>query len=588
MNPDDMKFDPQGVGQPCALAWPLATQDAEEPRVLALPLRRRPGGFMLALPASLSASLADDAVSGRPSGHAGPVSPGHRASRRRGRARGRSAGGPPVPSSPPGCRRRPGGEDGAVRPGDRPGCTVFCARLLPAFPSARGSATGRPGMGRGRHLREARFLYGGRGPARGASGPGQSGPKAAGSAQETCDSESAVRAGHSLDGGAARPGGANEKPCGQAKPVGECRSGRRAIPCPCAAAPTALPCSRCPGPRLPWDTSKEPSGASQDCRASASPPPAPSPSKAVVSGPAAESTSGDSSLAKALTQQGEALSLLVSHLVAQGESLDLGSSSSSVSGKGSAERERLQQELAAGSSTFFLQVCQGAHRRLHPALPVPASLDDMKAQGRLSLVSYLERQGGYAQQRGTGLMMLMLATIGDCFLRGDTHVAMEHLGLALAATEQSCTDNGRWDLGFLLTLLEEPAPSMFAPRGQAANSRLRAFSPLVPPTLGSVTLAYVREVDLLSQRAERRCSAQPGCRRDRRGRRRRGKAQKATLSPTAQGPVSPASAPQSPPCRTMSPGTGTLSTNSSFGRSPDPCGGTLHEGGQAPSGGRLS
>ena len=69
----------------------------------------------------------------------------------------------------------------------------------------------------------------------------------------------------------------------------------------------------------------------------------------------------------------------------------------------------------------------------------------MKAQGRLSLVSYLERQGGYAQQRGTGLMMLMLATIGDCFLRGDTHVAMEHLGLALAATEQSCTDNGRWD-----------------------------------------------------------------------------------------------------------------------------------------------
>ena len=48
---------------------------------------------------------------------------------------------------------------------------------------------------------------------------------------------------------------------------------------------------------------------------------------------------------------------------------------------------------------------------------------------------------------------------------------------------------------------------MFAPRGQAANSRLRAFSPLVPPTLGSVTLAYVREVDLLSQR--RKDAVQP-------------------------------------------------------------------------------
>ena len=134
-------------------------------------------------------------------------------------------------------------------------------------------------------------------------------------------------------------------------------------------------------------------------------------------------------------------------------------------------------------------------------------MEDMRAQGRLSLVSYLERQGGYDQQRGNGLIMLMLATIGDCFLRGDTHAAMEHLGLALAATEQSCTDNGRWDLGFLLTLLEEPAPSMFAPRGQAANTRLRAFSPLVPPALASVTLAYVREVDLLSQR--RKDAVQP-------------------------------------------------------------------------------
>ena len=91
--------------------------------------------------------------------------------------------------------------------------------------------------------------------------------------------------------------------------------------------------------------------------------------------------------------------MLVSHLVAQGES-----SSSSISGKGSAKRERLQQE-----------------------------------------------------------------------------------------TEQSSADNGKWDLGFLLCLLEDPAPSMFAWRGQAANARLRAFSLLVPQTLASVTLAYVRE-----------------------------------------------------------------------------------------------
>ena len=47
-----------------------------------------------------------------------------------------------------------------------------------------------------------------------------------------------------------------------------------------------------------------------------------------------------SSLAKALTQQGEALSMLVGHLVAQGEHLDLSSSSSALTGKGTAKRER--------------------------------------------------------------------------------------------------------------------------------------------------------------------------------------------------------------------------------------------------------
>ncbi|CAE7369448.1 unnamed protein product, partial [Symbiodinium sp. CCMP2456] len=215
----------------------------------------------------------------------------------------------------------------------------------------------------------------------------------------------------------------------------------------------------------------------------------------------------DPSLARAVTQQGEALSLLVAHLVAQGESLDFGAFSGSVSGKGAARREKLQAELSSGSSSFFLQVLQGAHRRLYPALPCPTSLEAMRLQGRLSLVTYLERQGGYNQQRTMGIFMLLLASIADAFLRDDPHAAMEHLGLALAATEQATADGGRWDLGFLLTLLEDPAPSMFSAKASPANSRLRAFSPLVPPALASVTLAYVREVDLLSQR--RRDTVQP-------------------------------------------------------------------------------
>ena len=222
-------------------------------------------------------------------------------------------------------------------------------------------------------------------------------------------------------------------------------------------------------------------------------------------GPAADpSACGSSSLARALTEQGQTLSLLVGHLVAQGEHLDLSSSSSALS---TAKREKLQQELASGSSTFFLQVAQGAHRRLYPALPCPGTVEEIQNQGRLSLVTYLERQGGYGQQRSLGIFMLLLATIADAFLRGDQHAAREHLALALSATEQAAADNGKWDLAFLLTLLEEPAPTMFGPKPAAANTRLRAFSPLVPQSLASVTLAYVREVDLLAQR--RKDAVQP-------------------------------------------------------------------------------
>ena len=93
-----------------------------------------------------------------------------------------------------------------------------------------------------------------------------------------------------------------------------------------------------------------------------------------------------SSLAKALTQQGEALSMLVGHRN-QGEHLDLSSSSTALTGKGTAKRERLQQELASGSSSFFVQVAQGAHRRLFPALPCPSSVEEMQSQGRLSMVT---------------------------------------------------------------------------------------------------------------------------------------------------------------------------------------------------------
>eukprot|EP00439_Symbiodinium_sp_Y106_P014983 s1215_g2.t1 len=56
----------------------------------------------------------------------------------------------------------------------------------------------------------------------------------------------------------------------------------------------------------------------------------------------------------------------------------------------------LDGKLAAGNLNFFLQVTQAAHRRLHPALPVPSTLEEAQAGGRVSFsrVTCGENGGG--------------------------------------------------------------------------------------------------------------------------------------------------------------------------------------------------
>ena len=231
----------------------------------------------------------------------------------------------------------------------------------------------------------------------------------------------------------------------------------------------------------------------------AAPGPAPAPAQPALAQPCSASATSSDQLATAIAQQGQALSLLVSHLASQGDAVDLSSASAGLSTKGSAKRERLQQELMQRSGSFFLQVCQNAFRRLHPAAQVPASVPDLASDGRLSFVTYMERFGGYNKSRDLALVMHQACFIADCLIRDDVPGAREHLALLLASVEQAAQDQS-WSLAYLLTLLEEPAPQVYAPRPQGHASRLRAFSPLVSPSWGSTTLAFVREVDLLAQR----------------------------------------------------------------------------------------
>ena len=141
----------------------------------------------------------------------------------------------------------------------------------------------------------------------------------------------------------------------------------------------------------------------------------------------------------ALTQQSTAISSLVSHLAAGDSMVELGSgatSSSSSSTKGVQRRERLQSELGAGTSNFFQLVLGQMYKRMHPARAQPKSLAELQGSG-LSMLQYLERFGGYKNQKGAGLTLWLLAHVVDSMLEENYHKAQEHLGLMICALEQA-------------------------------------------------------------------------------------------------------------------------------------------------------
>ena len=151
-----------------------------------------------------------------------------------------------------------------------------------------------------------------------------------------------------------------------------------------------------------------------------------------------QATAGTSSLPDAMLRQSQALGTLVSHLVAQadaGES-SLGPASGSLLGtRGAAKRERLQEQLAARSGSFLLQVSQQALRRLAPADQVPQTREDLLHRRPL-FTAYAERFGGFGGQRSLGIVFWLLANIADTMLSGDHVGAEELLALSLIGSKQ--------------------------------------------------------------------------------------------------------------------------------------------------------
>ena len=205
----------------------------------------------------------------------------------------------------------------------------------------------------------------------------------------------------------------------------------------------------------------------------------------------------------ALTQQSAAITTLVQHLVHGGDGLGLevGASSglSSSSTRGTQKREKLQQDLAARSSQFFMMVQQQIFRKMYPSRIIPKTEEDLANSG-VSMLTYLERYGGYRGQREAGLTMWLLAHAMDCSAASDIHGAKEYLALLTMAMEQSVFDAGDWSIAYILSLVEDPPTVMFSDRMQSITASGRPFSPLVPAQLAAINLAYIKELEVLQSR----------------------------------------------------------------------------------------
>lgn len=204
-------------------------------------------------------------------------------------------------------------------------------------------------------------------------------------------------------------------------------------------------------------------------------------------------------LAQAVLAQSKALTALVSQIASQGADpmLEFGTGSFGGGTRGAQGRAKLQAELAAQRGTFFSAVLGSMARRMHPALPVEGSPEEMMQRG-ISGTRYLERFGGFGKHRELGCLQHQVMAIMDFLQVGNLPAARDATALLAVTLDQAALDNGRFDLANLLCLQEDPPSSLFTHKPANVLSRARAFTPLASQQWVTVALAYLKELDIIS------------------------------------------------------------------------------------------
>ena len=208
--------------------------------------------------------------------------------------------------------------------------------------------------------------------------------------------------------------------------------------------------------------------------------------------PVAEPDGG--TLAEAMLLQSKAISALVSQMAMGTDPLavDLSTSVTSLSTRGTSARQKLQAELLKREGGFARRMRQSALLRM-----APTSQDD---PGPNLMSTYLERFGGYGSQKLLGLLQYQLAQASDLLASGSDQGAADIIAQAMIMVDQVCVDSGRTDLGFLFSLQPDPPTAVFVNHGSMPTAGLRPFSHLADSRLVASTLAYVKELETLSAR----------------------------------------------------------------------------------------
>ena len=88
-------------------------------------------------------------------------------------------------------------------------------------------------------------------------------------------------------------------------------------------------------------------------------------------------------------------------------------------------------------------------------------------------------------------------------MQEDNHLAAtDAAALLFVCLEQAAMDNGKLQVGLLLSLTEDPPASLFSARSLALGATPRPFAPTANQRWITTALQYLKELDVISTRSE--------------------------------------------------------------------------------------